>query len=136
MFKTPNELRKVLMKAKVTDKFGAGILTMILAETLNIAKSDGNREANETDVTSAVKRISKMADQSLAQGVVGANKEVEYLKQFAPKVLSEDETRVIVEGIINKKMIPKENVGAIMKELKAYQGSIDMALASKILKEQ
>jgi hypothetical protein len=133
MFKTPNELRKVLMKAKVTDKFGAGILTMILAETLNIAKSDGNREANETDVTAAVKRISKMADQSLAQGVVGADKEVEYLKQFAPKVLSEDETRAIVGNIIQS--VGKGNMGAIMKELKTHQG-IDMALASKIAKEQ
>ena len=135
MFKTPSELRKVLMKAKTTDKFGAGILTMILAETLNMAKTDGNRDATEADVTAAVKRVSKMADQSLAAGVAGADKEVEYLKQFAPKVLTEAETRAIVEGIINKKMIPKENVGAIMKELKTYQG-IDMALASKIIKEQ
>jgi hypothetical protein len=133
MFKTPNELRKVLMKAKVTDKFGAGILTMILAETLNIAKADGNREANESDVTAAVKRIAKMADQSLAQGVVGADKEVEYLKQFAPKVLSEDETRTIVCNIIQS--VGKGNMGVIMKELKTYQG-IDMALASKIAKEQ
>lgn len=133
MFKTPNELRKALMKAKVTDKFGAGILTLILAETLNIAKSDGNREANEADVTAAVKRITKMAEQSLAQGVVGADKEVEYLKQFAPKVLSEDETRAIVGNIIQS--VGKGNMGAIMKELKTYQG-IDMALASKIAREQ
>ena len=133
MFKTPNELRKVLMKAKTTDKFGAGILTMILAETLNMAKTDGNRDATETDVTAAVKRVSKMADQSLAAGVVGADKEVEYLKQFAPKALTEEETRAIVGNIIQS--VGKGNMGTIMKELKAFQG-IDMALASKIVKEQ
>jgi hypothetical protein len=132
-FKTIGELRKVLMKAKTTDKFGAGILTMILSEALGVAKSDGNREPSDEDVSYAVKRIIKMAEQSLASGVKGAKEELDYLQQFAPKMISEEQTKTIVSSKIN---ILGLNMGMIMKELKAeYGDTMDMKLAGSIIKD-
>jgi len=127
------DLRKELMLAKTTDKLKASVLTMVLAEALNIAKSDGNREVTTNDIEGALKRINKMAEQSLAAGVAGADKELECLKQYLPEMLSVEDTESIVNALLE---VHGNNVGSIMKELKTTYGSkIDMKLVSSIIKK-
>ena len=47
-------------------------------------------------------------------------------------MLSEDETRTIVQGLVDS---GANNIGAIMGQLKQYGNTIDKGLASKIARE-
>ncbi|ABR31034.1 glutamyl-tRNA amidotransferase [Thermosipho melanesiensis] len=59
--------------------------------------------------------------------------ELNILKEYAPKMLSEDEIKVIVEEIINN--LQEKNFGKIMKEAMAkLKGKADGALVSKVVK--
>ncbi|ONN26971.1 glutamyl-tRNA amidotransferase [Thermosipho affectus] len=61
-------------------------------------------------------------------------KELEILKIYAPKMLSEEEIKNIVQEIINS--IEEKNFGKIMKETMAkLKGKADGALVSKVVKE-
>lgn len=133
MFTTVNELRKEMMKSKSSDKMKASVLNMLLAEVLKIAKEDGNREANEMDIKTGVKRLIKMAEQSVAQNVQGAQEELNFLNTMAPRMKSVDEVLSILTPIIDKVGM---NTGAIMKEIKALKDeTIDMKLVSQLIKE-
>lgn len=132
-FKTVNELRKEMMLRKKVNAQEATILTMLLAETLNTAKADKNREATEKDIVTAIKRMHKMAEQSKALNVQGADFEVEFLAQYLPKVLREETTRGIVSASYKQF---DGNVSDIMKSMKMLYGdTIDMKLVSNIIKE-
>jgi uncharacterized protein YqeY len=133
VFTTVNELRKEMMKSKSSDKMKASVLNMLLAEVLKIAKEDGNREANEMDIKTGVKRLIKMAEQSVAQNVQGAQEELNFLNTMAPRMKSVDEVLSILTPIIDKVGM---NTGAIMKEIKALKDeTIDMKLVSQLIKE-
>lgn len=133
MFTTVNELRKEMMKSKSSDKMKASVLNMLLAEVLKIAKEDGNREANEMDIKTGVKRLIKMAEQSVAQNVQGAQEELNFLNTMAPRMKSVDEVLSILTPIIDKVGM---NTGAIMKEIKALKDeTIDMKIVSSLIKE-
>ncbi|ANQ54104.1 glutamyl-tRNA amidotransferase [Thermosipho sp. 1063] len=61
-------------------------------------------------------------------------KELEILKIYAPKMLSEEEIKNIVQEIISS--IEEKNFGKIMKETMAkLKGKADGALVSKVVKE-
>ncbi|MBT1248249.1 MULTISPECIES: GatB/YqeY domain-containing protein [unclassified Thermosipho (in: thermotogales)] len=61
-------------------------------------------------------------------------KELEILKIYAPKMLSEEEIKNIVQEIIHS--IEEKNFGKIMKETMAkLKGKADGALVSKVVKE-
>jgi uncharacterized protein YqeY len=133
VFTTVNELRKEMMKSKSSDKMKASVLNMLLAEVLKIAKEDGNREANEMDIKTGVKRLIKMAEQSVAQNVQGAQEELNFLNTMAPRMKSVDEVLSILTPIIDKVGM---NTGAIMKEIKALKDeTIDMKIVSSLIKE-
>jgi uncharacterized protein YqeY len=133
VFTTVNELRKEMMKSKSSDKMKASVLNMLLAEVLKIAKEDGNREANEMDIKTGVKRLIKMAEQSVAQNVQRAQEELNFLNTMAPRMKSVDEVLSILTPIIDKVGM---NTGAIMKEIKALKDeTIDMKIVSSLIKE-
>ena len=132
-----SELRMSMMKAKKDDPEKSKVLQAILGLAQSIAKEDGNREANEKDIISAVKKEMKMAQQSKDAGAPFNPMTFEVCESFLPKTLSEDQTRAAVTLIVNA--MPEKSMklmGKVMGELKAKHGeAVDSALASKLVKE-
>ena len=124
------ELKKMMMKAKKEDKTKANALMMLVDTAQKIAK-EKSEEVNEKHIMEAAKKLSKMAKESIDAGMEDAKKELEVYEQFLPKMLNEEETKKVVQEIINE--IGSKNIGEIMKRLK-QRGDIDLALANKIIK--
>jgi len=133
---TIKELRKEMMLAKKTNPEKSTVLAMLLDATQKIAKSDGNREANEKDLLAAAKRELKMATQSIDAGIDVGNT-VQILEVFIPATKSPEETQVIVDGIIAA--LPEKNpklIGQVMGTLKKEYGEkLDMGIASQMVKK-
>ena len=124
------ELKKMMMKAKKEDKTKANALMMLVDSAQKIAK-EKNEEVSEKHIVDAAKKLAKMAKESIDAGIQEAKKELEIYEQFLPKMLSEDETKKIIQEIIEE--TGGKNIGEIMKRLK-QRGDIDMGLANKIIK--
>jgi len=124
------ELKKMMMKAKKEDKVKANALMMLVDTAQKIAKSN-NEEVNAKHITEAAKKLVKIAKESLESGIEEAKKELKIYEEFLPKMLSEEETKKVLEEIINE--IGGKNIGEIMKRLK-QRGDVDLGLANKILK--
>ena len=64
--------------------------------------------------------------------------EINIISEFLPKQKGEEETKIIIEKIINEKNYETiKDMGKLMGDLKTnYSGSIDMALAGKIAKSK
>ena len=64
--------------------------------------------------------------------------EINIISEFLPKQKGEEETKIIIEKIINEKNYETiKDMGKLMGDLKTnYSGSIDMALAGKIAKSR
>ena len=62
--------------------------------------------------------------------------EIDLINQFLPKQMNEEETKIILEKIINEQNISTiKDMGKLMNFLKEnYSGSIDMAIAGKMAK--
>jgi len=124
------ELKKMMIKAKKEDKTKANALMMLVDTAQKIAK-EKNEDVNEKHIQDAAKKLAKMAKESIEAGIDEAKKELEIYEGFLPKMLSEDETKQVIQNIIDE--IGSKNMGEIMKRLK-QRGDIDLALASKIIK--
>jgi len=127
---TITELKKMMIKAKREDKTKANALMMLVDSAQKIAKQKGE-EVKESHILEAAKKLAKMAKESIEAGMEEAKKELEIYEQFLPKMLSEEETKKVIENIV--KEIGSVNMGEIMKRLK-QRGDIDMAKANKIIK--
>ena len=127
---TITELKKMMIKAKREDKTKANALMMLVDSAQKIAKQKGE-EVKESHILEAAKKLAKMAKESIEAGMEEAKKELEIYEQFLPKMLSEEETKKVIEDIV--KEIGSVNMGEIMKRLK-QRGDIDMAKANKIIK--
>ncbi len=124
------ELKKMMMKAKKEDKTKANALMMLVDSAQKIAK-EKNEEVSEKHIIDAAKKLAKMAKESIEAGMEEAKKELEIYEQFLPKMLGEEETKKIIQNIIDE--IGGKNIGEIMKRLK-QRGDVDMGLANKIIK--
>jgi uncharacterized protein YqeY len=124
------ELKKMMIKAKKEDKTKANALMMLVDTAQKLAKSK-NEEVNEKHIIEAAKKLAKMAKESIDAGMEEAKKELSIYEEFLPKMLSEEESKKIIEEIINE--IGGKNIGEIMKRLK-QRGDIDLGLANKIIK--
>ena len=124
------ELKKMMMKAKKEDKVRANALMMLVDTAQKIAK-EKNEEVSENHIVEAAKKLVKIAKESLDAGIEDAKKELAVYEEFLPKMLSEEETKKVIEDIINE--IGSKNIGEIMKRLK-QRGDVDLGLANKIIK--
>ncbi|MEO1958465.1 MAG: GatB/YqeY domain-containing protein [Nautiliaceae bacterium] len=124
------ELKKMMMRAKREDKTKANALMMLVDTSQKIAKERGV-DVDEKIIGEAAKKLTKMAKESIDAGIKEAKKELEVYKEFLPKMLSEEETKKVIQEIINE--IGSKNMGEIMKRLK-QRGDVDLGLASKIIK--
>ncbi len=64
--------------------------------------------------------------------------EINIISDFLPKQKNEEETKILIDKIINEKNYESiKDMGKLMGDLKTgYSGSIDMALAGKIAKSK
>jgi len=124
------ELKKMMIKAKKEDKTKANALMMLVDTAQKIAK-EKNEEVNEKHIIEAAKKLAKMARESIEAGIEEAKKELEIYESFLPKMLSEEETKKLLQDIIEE--IGGKNIGEIMKKLK-QRGDVDLGLANRILK--
>lgn len=91
-------------------------------------------------ISSIAKNLQKVIDSAAgkpeyAANVAAAQKELDYISQFLPKTLSEDETRVFLWKIATEnKMTEKRQAGHLMGFVK-QNPVIDMKLAAKIAQE-
>jgi uncharacterized protein YqeY len=124
------ELKKMIIKAKKEDKTKANALMMLVDTAQKLAK-EKNEEISEKHIVEAAKKLAKMAKESIDAGMDEAKKELAIYEEFLPKMLNEEETKKVIEEIINE--IGGKNIGEIMKRLK-QRGDVDLGLANKIIK--
>ncbi|MBO8160558.1 MAG: GatB/YqeY domain-containing protein [Thermosipho sp. (in: Bacteria)] len=63
-------------------------------------------------------------------------KELEVLKLYAPKMLSEEEIKIIVKNVIEELNATQKDFGKVMKEVMGkIKGKADGSLVSKVVKE-
>jgi uncharacterized protein YqeY len=109
------------------------IVSEIKNQTVNAGK-----EITEDIVLKCIQKSVKQHKDSIESFKAGgrddlAEKETEELKHievYLPKMLSEDETKTLIENILMNVEATKKNMGIIMKQL---PNEVDKKLASKLL---
>ena len=134
------ELRMEMMRSKKSNPERAKVLSAILSSAQLIAKEDKNREVTPKDIIAAVKKEVKIANQSKESGAPYSEMTFVVAEEFLPKLMSEDELKVVVETIVNtlvkagNEKSPKM-MGTIMGILKKeYTDLYDGRAASEIVK--
>ena len=135
------EQMKSAMKEKNDTKRDClrGIISEVKNRTLNASPQ---KEITDEIVLQVINKSVKQHQDSISQfASAGRNDlvsreqaEVDVLKAFLPKMLSEDEIKAVVEDFIEKNNIQriKRNMGTIMKGVSQIPG-MDKGLASKYL---
>lgn len=123
------------MKQKDKEKVSAlnVIITKVMA--LTIEKRAENLEVTEADIDTLLQKAEKELTEE-REGFIKAGREenvnsltaqIEIIKKYLPKMLSEEEIREIIDGLEDKSM------PSIMKHFKQnYQGKVDMRLVNTI----
>ena len=142
MIKNIKNQIKEAMKSK--DFLKRDILRLILANAMNIAKADGNREVSEEDCLTAIKRQVKRGKETIefakkeGRDTSKEEKEIEILNSFLPLKVN----LKVVEGFIEAQIIKLKNEGADLRKSigrimglikKEFGDSIEMGDAKKIL---
>jgi uncharacterized protein YqeY len=121
-------------------KLLAGVLKNIKGKIENEAKIKKVEILDDKDSEKIIQKYVKERKESLSVAIEAdrpdlAEKEqfeIDTFSEYLPQVLSEDETRAIVQGIVDG---GANNIGMIMGKLGQYGNTLDKGLASKIAKE-
>ena len=127
------------MKQKDKDKVSAlnVIITKIMA--LTIERRASGLEVTEGDIDSLLQKAEKELTEEREgfikagreENVVSLTNQIEVIKKYLPKLLSEDEIKEIISTLEDKSM------PSIMKHFKQnYQGKVDMRVVSALAKAQ
>jgi uncharacterized protein YqeY len=137
------EFLKEAMQIRSTNPTRANVLREIVAQAREIAKNDGNREANDADVALSITKLIKTNQNAISQGVTQGFPtdkfvdELNILQEFAPPVMSEENMILAIWDQINK-LAPEQrtikSMGVVMAELKKIEG-MDTRFASTKVKE-
>lgn len=126
------------MKARNSDAVSA--LNSLIAKIMNLTierRAEG-KEVLESDINALVKKVEKelieekegFEKAGRAENVASLNAQIEFIKKYLPKMLSQDEIRSII-ATLEDKTIP-----SVMKHFKLnYNGQVDMKEVSIIAKE-
>ena len=131
--------KEKVIAMKNHDKDAVDALNVIITKIMNltIEKRAVNQEVTEGDIDSiiqkAVKELTEEKEGFERAGrqsnVESLSKQIEIVKKYLPKLLSEEEIVSIISSLQDKSM------PAIMKHFKInYQGKVDMSLVSKLAK--
>ena len=135
------DFKKVKIEAmKARDKDAVTALNVVINKIMlaGIEKKAVGAELIDADITSILqKTINELLEEK--EGFVKANRpetvaeldrQLETVKKYLPKLLSEEEIRNIIAGL------PDKSVPFVMKYFKAeYAGKVDMKLVGEILKK-
>jgi uncharacterized protein YqeY len=132
--KIQNEIKSAMLNK---DNVKRDCLRSIVSEIKNQTVNAG-KEITEDIVLKCIQKSVKQHKDSIESFKVGgredlAEKESEELKHievYLPKMLSEDETKTIIENILMNVEATKKNMGIIMKQL---PNEVDKKIASKLL---
>lgn len=126
---------------KSGDKLKSGLLVTLLSEAQTVGKNAG-RETTDEETIAVIKKFIKNSNQ-VAEAArdnitaeTNAYKEIEILESYLPKQLTEDEIKVIINGLKN----PTDQImGADMKSIMGYfkhmyPGRYDGATVAKYAK--
>ena len=125
------------MKRK--DKDAVSALNVIITKTmaLTIEKRSVGEEVTEADISTLLQKAEKELCEE-REGFIKANREenvisltnqIEVIKKYLPKLLSEEEIKAIIETLEDK------TLPSVMKHFKQnYQGKADMRLVNTVAK--
>ncbi len=135
-----NDFKKVKIDAmKARDKDAVAALNVVINKLMlaGIEKKAAGAEMTDADVTSVLqKTINELTEEregflkaGRAETVESLDRQLETVKKYLPKMLSEDEIKEIILSLDDK------TVPSVMKHFKAnYAGKVDMKLVGTVLK--
>ncbi len=135
-----NDFKKVKIDAmKARDKDAVAALNVVINKLMlaGIEKKAAGAEMTDADVTSVLqKTINELTEEregflkaGRAETVGSLDRQLETVKKYLPKMLSEDEIKEIILSLDDK------TVPSVMKYFKAnYAGKVDMKLVGTVLK--
>lgn len=108
-------------------------LSFLISECESVGKKNGNRESNEDEVQSVLRKTIEANKQSLGgSNDNDLNAEIKYMESLRPKMATREELVVFIDT--NCRGIP---IGEAMRAVKEQFGtSADMKLASEIVRAQ
>lgn len=131
------------MKSK--DSFSLGVIRMVKG-AIQLEKINLKRELNDDEVIAVIAKQIKMRNDSIAEFVKGNRtdlveqyqKEIELLKHYMPKELSDDEiNKIIDEAFASVNPTGPKDMGLIMKEISPkLKGRCDMGKVNALIKER
>lgn len=132
--------KEQLTARKHKDKQKIAVLTALLSEITAIGKNAGNRETTEAEAIAVVKKFKKNNMETIS--VVKDEEKLKELRaegaiydSFLPKMLSEEDTEKVIDGILEN--LEKPNIGSVMGALKkSHVDGLDMATANKIIRKK
>lgn len=137
----PTEYEQITTDIKSAMKTGDTVrrdcLRSLMSEIKNQTVNAG-KELTEDVVVRCVQKAVKQHDDSIAQFKEAGRtdllekeeKELAVLKTYLPKMLSEDETKVLIDNVLQTVEAIKKNMGFIMKQLPS---EVDRKVAAKYL---
>ena len=137
----PTEYEQITTDIKSAMKTGDTVrrdcLRSLMSEIKNQTVNAG-KELTEDVVVRCVQKAVKQHDDSIAQFKEAGRtdllekeeRELAVLKTYLPKMLSEDETKVLIDNVLQTVEATKKNMGFIMKQLPS---EVDRKVAAKYL---
>lgn len=137
----PTEYEQITTDIKSAMKTGDTVrrdcLRSLMSEIKNQTVNAG-KELTEDVVVRCVQKAVKQHDDSIVQFKEAGRtdllekeeKELAVLKTYLPKMLSEDETKVLIDNVLQAVEATKKNMGFIMKQLPS---EVDRKVAAKYL---
>ena len=142
MEKIRNDMKEA-MKSKQTDKLS--VIRMLISE-IKKRQIDTGKEFDDNDILGVIKSMVKSREDSVKAYREGGRedlaekeeKEVEVLKSYLPKQLSEEEIEKIVEEAIKETGAQSvRDMGKVMKAVMSKYGSqVDGKTVNKFVKEK
>lgn len=135
VFEKIQEQIKLAMRAN--DAVTRECLRSLVADIKNQSINAG-KQLTEEVVMKCIQKAVKQREDSIEQFQIAGrqdlidkeSKEYAILKAYLPQMLSEDETKTVLENILQTIEATKKNFGVIMKQLPK---DVDKKLASKLL---
>ncbi len=138
---TLEQFKKEKVEAmKQHDKDAVSALNVLITKIMNltIEKRANNQEVSEGDINALIQKVEKelieekegFEKANRLENVLSLNGQIEAIRKYLPKMLSEQEIKDIIGGLEDK------SLPSIMKHFKTnYQGNVDMKLVSTIAKQ-
>jgi uncharacterized protein YqeY len=132
--KIQSEIKNAMLNR---DNIKRDCLRSIVSEIKNQTVNAG-KEMTEDIVLKCIQKSVKQHKDSIESFKAGGREdlalkefeELSYIEVYLPKMLSEDETKVVIENILMNVEATKKNMGIIMKQLPS---DVDKKIASKLL---